>query len=182
MMKLTPAIEALRQGATQRSVVRSAMAAAVAHFGRKSSEQVVPARARRKSGIGQVHEALRSPSADPHRRPECLLERARSGGGKQLLSFGPELADRLRHAGKEVIVIAGVPDSGVDVPWASAMRQRFGRPPIALRCAKAAVPLKRVVIVDVSPEFCRAGQHICSSATPTIPALRAGHFVPPIRN
>jgi len=64
------------------------------------------------------------------------------------------VVDQLRTAGKTVVVIAGVPDPGVDVPWASGIRERWGRPPLRLSCPKAAIPLSRVVLVDVSDAFC----------------------------
>ena len=66
------------------------------------------------------------------------------------------VVDRLDAAGKRVIIVAGVPDPGVDVPWASAIRERFGRPPLRLRCPAARVPLRGATIVDVSSGFCRA--------------------------
>jgi peptidoglycan/LPS O-acetylase OafA/YrhL len=65
------------------------------------------------------------------------------------------VVDRLKSAGKTVIVVAGVPDPGLDVPWTSAIRARFGRPPVRLNCPPAHVPLHGVTIVDVSAGFCR---------------------------
>jgi peptidoglycan/LPS O-acetylase OafA/YrhL len=65
------------------------------------------------------------------------------------------VADRLNAAGKRVIVVAGVPDPTVDVPWTSAIRERFGRPQLRLRCPIAHVPLRGVTVVDVSSGFCR---------------------------
>jgi len=67
-----------------------------------------------------------------------------------------EVVDRLDAAGKRVIVVAGVPDPGVDVPWASAIRARFGRPPLQLKCPRAHVPLNGIILVDVSAQFCRS--------------------------
>ena len=65
------------------------------------------------------------------------------------------VVDALNAAGKKVVVVAGVPDPGVDVPWAGAIRQRFGRPPLQLSCPAAKIPLRRVTLVDVSTGFCR---------------------------
>jgi hypothetical protein len=65
------------------------------------------------------------------------------------------VVDRLNAEGKTVMLVAGVPDPGVDVPWASAIRERWGRPPLRLRCASAVVPLRGVMLVDVSDGFCR---------------------------
>lgn len=70
-----------------------------------------------------------------------------------------ELVDRLNAAGKRVIVVAGIPAPGVDVPWASAVRARYGRPALKLSCAKARVPLHGVILVDVSAGFCREPPH-----------------------
>ena len=65
-----------------------------------------------------------------------------------------QIVDRLNAAGKKVIVVAGVPDPKVDVPWASAIRERFSREPIRLRCPAARIPLRGVTVVDVSGGFC----------------------------
>jgi peptidoglycan/LPS O-acetylase OafA/YrhL len=64
------------------------------------------------------------------------------------------LVAELRSHGKSVIVVAGVPDPGVDVPWASAIRQRFGRELVQLTCPRPSVPLRGVTVVDVSGPFC----------------------------
>ena len=69
------------------------------------------------------------------------------------------LVDRLNRVGKTAVVVAGVPDPGVDVPWASAIRQRFGRAPLSLQCEPARVPLKGIVLVDVSSQFCAQPAH-----------------------
>jgi hypothetical protein len=66
------------------------------------------------------------------------------------------VVDRLNAAGKKVLVVAGVPDPGVDVPWASAIRKRWGRPPLRLHCPRGAVPLNGITLVDVSEGFCRS--------------------------
>jgi peptidoglycan/LPS O-acetylase OafA/YrhL len=79
---------------------------------------------------------------------------ARAGGAEFWRSV-QQFADSLTSRGKRVIVIAGIPDPGVDVPWGSAIRARFHRPPLRLDCAPARVPLSRVTIVDVSSGFCR---------------------------
>jgi hypothetical protein len=65
------------------------------------------------------------------------------------------VVDRLIAAGKKVFVVAGVPDPGVDVPWASAIRQRWGRAPLRLRCGSGSIPLRGATLVDVSKGFCR---------------------------
>lgn len=66
-----------------------------------------------------------------------------------------QIVDQLRTAGKLVVLVAGIPDPGVDVPWASAIRQRFGREPLVLQCPKPRIPITGATIVDVSAEFCR---------------------------
>jgi len=75
-------------------------------------------------------------------------------GGTAFWQSVQAAADRLLARGKRVVVIAGVPDPGVDVPWASAIRMRFSRAPLKLTCSAADIPLKRVTIVDVSADFC----------------------------
>jgi peptidoglycan/LPS O-acetylase OafA/YrhL len=65
-----------------------------------------------------------------------------------------QLADRLNGRGKRVVLVAGVPDPGQDVPWASAIRARHRRPALSLTCQKAKVPLRNVLIADVSSGFC----------------------------
>ena len=64
------------------------------------------------------------------------------------------LIDRLHKAGRRVVVIAGIPEPGADVPWASAIRARFGRDPLRIECPRAALPLVDATIVDVSAAFC----------------------------
>ncbi len=70
------------------------------------------------------------------------------------------LVDRLNAAGKTVVVVAGVPDLGVDVPWASAIRERLGRPPLRLSCTMPTVALRGIMLVDVSADFCREPAYI----------------------
>jgi hypothetical protein len=65
-----------------------------------------------------------------------------------------QLVDRLNASGKGVIVVAGEPAAAVDVPWASAIRQQFGRSPIKLSCPRPNVPLRHVTLVDVAAPFC----------------------------
>ena len=94
-----------------------------------------------------------------------------------------QMIGRLHKAGKTVVVIAGIPEPGADVPWASAIRARFGRDPIRLVCPRAALPLVNATIVDVSETFCRMppaelftdSNHISREAGLQIiaPALRA---------
>jgi peptidoglycan/LPS O-acetylase OafA/YrhL len=87
-----------------------------------------------------------------------------------------QLVDRLNRAGKKVVVVAGVPDPGVDVPWASAIRERFGRPPLRLRCDPARVPLRGVVLVDVSSQFCDQAPHLLYSDS-NHPSRHAGRSI-----
>ncbi|WP_293989428.1 acyltransferase family protein [Sphingomonas sp.] len=56
--------------------------------------------------------------------------------------------------GKRVIVLAGVPYPGVDVPTDSAMREQWGRPPLRFDCPPARVPITGVTLVDLSTPFC----------------------------
>jgi hypothetical protein len=107
-------------------------------------------------------------------------------GGANFWRAVQMLADELRKSGKRVVVIAGIPDPGVDVPWASAIRERFGRIPVTVSCPKATVPLHRVIIVDLSKGFCDGapawrlftdGNHVSRFAglsiiTPKVAALK----------
>ena len=79
---------------------------------------------------------------------------AEERGGHRFWEPLQAVVDRLRSAGKTVIVVAGIPDSGIDVPWASALNQRFGRPLPRFNCPKARLPLRGVTVVDVSASFC----------------------------
>ena len=63
-------------------------------------------------------------------------------GGQDFWPAVNRLVMELKRRGKVVIVVAGIPDPGVDVPWASAIRQRFGRDPVRLSCPPAALRLK----------------------------------------
>ena len=84
-------------------------------------------------------------------------------GGLHFWRTLQEVVDRLDAAGKRVIAVAGIPDPGVDVPWASAVRARFGRAPLQLRCPTAHLPLKGVTLVDVSAQFCRKPAYLLFS-------------------
>ena len=75
------------------------------------------------------------------------------------------VVDRLNAAGRTVVVVAGVPDPGVDVPWTSAIRARFGRTPVHLNCPPAQVPLHGVILVDVSAGFCRKPAYLLFTDT-----------------
>ncbi|WP_407828806.1 acyltransferase family protein [Sphingomonas sp.] len=77
-----------------------------------------------------------------------------TGPPTQFWQSEQQMIDRLNAAGKTVVVVAGVPDPGSDVPWSSAIRQRFGRPPLNLTCPKAHIPLHGIILVDVSAAFC----------------------------
>ena len=74
---------------------------------------------------------------------------ARAGGGA-FWRAQQEMIGRLDKAGRRVVVIAGIPEPGADVPWASAIRARFGRHPLRIECPRAALPLVNATIVDVS--------------------------------
>lgn len=56
--------------------------------------------------------------------------------------------------GRRVIVIAGTPLAGIDVPWASALRQSRGMPPLQLHCPPARVQVHGALVVDFSAAFC----------------------------
>ena len=79
---------------------------------------------------------------------ERLGERAFWNGIQQTI-------DRLRLRGKVVILLSGIPDPGSDVPWASAINLRFGRPPIRLNCAVPDPPVRDVLVVNEAAAFCR---------------------------
>jgi hypothetical protein len=55
---------------------------------------------------------------------------------------------------RRIVVLAGVPYPGVDVPTDSAVREQWGRPPLRLDCPPARVPLSGVTLVDLSAAFC----------------------------
>lgn len=80
---------------------------------------------------------------------------AERAGGQAFWPSVQRYADRLTSRGKRVIIVAGIPEPSVDVPWAAAIRLRFHRPSLKLECASARVPLERVTIVDVAAGFCR---------------------------
>ena len=104
-------------------------------------------------------------------------------GGRAMWQSVQRLVDRLNAHGKRVLIVAGVPDPGVDVPWSSAIRARLGRKPLHLTCAAAVVPLTGATIIDLSANFCRGqpvedlftdSNHISRSAGIAIvaPAIR----------
>jgi peptidoglycan/LPS O-acetylase OafA/YrhL len=76
-------------------------------------------------------------------------------GGVAMWTSVQGVIDRLNAAGKTVILVAGVPEPGVDVPWANAIRMATGQPPLRIRCPSSHVPLYGIVLVDVSADFCR---------------------------
>ncbi|MEO7864576.1 MAG: SGNH hydrolase domain-containing protein [Sphingomicrobium sp.] len=76
-------------------------------------------------------------------------------GGALFWPSVQQLVDQLNASGKQVIVVAGIPEPAVDVPWTSAVRESLGRPPLRLVCPPARVPLDGITLVDVSAEFCR---------------------------
>jgi peptidoglycan/LPS O-acetylase OafA/YrhL len=57
-------------------------------------------------------------------------------------------------AGRDVLVVAGVPRAGMNVPWTSALRAARGMPPPSWPCPRPLVPLERAFIVDLSAAFC----------------------------
>jgi hypothetical protein len=75
-------------------------------------------------------------------------------GGTAFWSSAQQVVDRLNAGGKRVFVIAGEPSAAVDVPWASAIREQFGRKPLILNCPKGDVHLTGVTVIDVSAAFC----------------------------
>ena len=75
-------------------------------------------------------------------------------GGAAFWRAQQRLIDQLREDGKRVVLIAGIPEPGADVPWTSAIRARFGRDPLQLQCPRAVLPLVNATIVDVSAAFC----------------------------
>ena len=86
-------------------------------------------------------------------------------GGPGAWAAVQHVVDRLNSAGKTVVVVAGVPEPGIDVPWTSAIRARFGRPPLHLSCPPAQVPLHGVTVVDVSAGFCRKPAYLLFTDT-----------------
>jgi peptidoglycan/LPS O-acetylase OafA/YrhL len=56
--------------------------------------------------------------------------------------------------GKRVLIVAGVPEPGVNVPWANALRHHFGRPPLSLTCPRANIALAGAQVIDLSAAFC----------------------------
>jgi peptidoglycan/LPS O-acetylase OafA/YrhL len=76
-------------------------------------------------------------------------------GGPAMWASVQRMIDRLNAAGKTVIVVAGVPEPGVDVPWANAIRMATAQPPLRISCPSPHIPLHGILLVDVSAGFCR---------------------------
>ena len=55
---------------------------------------------------------------------------------------------------RRTILLGGVPYPGVDVPTNSATREQWGFPPFKLRCKTPELPLRGVIVVDLSVAFC----------------------------
>lgn len=64
------------------------------------------------------------------------------------------LVDRLRTGGKRVIIIAGIPAPGFDVPWANALQSRFGRPQQDWACPPANIKSSVALVADLSSDYC----------------------------
>jgi peptidoglycan/LPS O-acetylase OafA/YrhL len=70
----------------------------------------------------------------------------------------------LRRAGKDVVIVAGVPAPGFDVPWAAAMSGYYGRP-LPVSQARSGVDPRLAGLaartgarlIDLSPSFCGFG-------------------------
>ena len=56
--------------------------------------------------------------------------------------------------GRRIIVLAGVPYPGVDVPTDSALREQWGKAPLRLDCPPARLRLDGVTVVDLAGAFC----------------------------
>lgn len=76
-------------------------------------------------------------------------------GGMAMWASVQRMIDRLNAAGKTVILVAGVPEPGVDVPWANAIRIATAQPPLRISCPPPHIPLHGILLVDVSAGFCR---------------------------
>lgn len=81
------------------------------------------------------------------------LSHDRNGGAAMWQSVD-EVAQQLKASGREVIVVAGIPEPGANVPWASAINQRFGRPLPLWTCPQAVMPINGVKVIDLSERFC----------------------------
>lgn len=119
-------------------------------------------------------EILRRVMADPAIETVVLAaywphyERA---GGKELWHGTQALISRL--TGKNVIVLAGTPEPGFNVPWASAIRARWERPQTTWSCQKMAVPLADAEIADLSEAYCAYPQPLRLFTDGNHPSLTA---------
>lgn len=74
-------------------------------------------------------------------------------------AVGPEQWQKIQQMidalpGRRVIVIAGTPEPGVDVPWASAVRAANGSPSLKLKCTSVGNPVRGALVVDLAEAFC----------------------------
>jgi hypothetical protein len=74
--------------------------------------------------------------------------------GKEVANWRDTQAAIDALAGRDVLVVAGVPRAGMNVPWSSALRAARGMPPPSWPCPRPLVPLERAFIVDLSTAFC----------------------------
>lgn len=88
-----------------------------------------------------------------------------------------ELVRELRKGGKKVVILGGIPEPGYDVPWASAIRERFGRQQQAWDCPVAIVPIDDVIVADLSADFCRNPRPLALFSDSNHPTLMANREV-----
>ncbi|WP_324806769.1 acyltransferase family protein [Sphingomonas sp. LY29] len=98
---------------------------------------------------------------------------ARNGGNAMWTSVG-DVVRQLQASGREVIVLAGIPEPGRDVPWAAAINQRIGRPLPTWACPSAKVPVDDVTVIDLSRRFCAYGRPLDLFNDANHPSREAG--------
>lgn len=79
---------------------------------------------------------------------------ARNGGGKFWAGV-QRFVDMSASTGRKVVIIAGTPEPGVDLPRASALSAHRGLPLPRLPCDQNPITLKRAMIVDLGKDYCR---------------------------
>lgn len=62
--------------------------------------------------------------------------------------------DAIRALDRRVVILAGTFEPGENVPWAAAIRERFGRPNATWSCFPAKLPVNGAEIIDLSADYC----------------------------
>lgn len=79
---------------------------------------------------------------------------ARSGGAGFWAAV-QRFVDAVGASGRQVVVVAGTPEPGLDLPLAAARAANRGASLPRLACPPAQVPLRGVAVIDLAPASCR---------------------------